>query len=69
MERAKRRRQTHKNRHPAPVENVLSGWVDTVHELNIIRLNDDGDGVARLEDVTVFVPGALPGETVHARIV
>ncbi|QSO48340.1 23S rRNA (uracil(1939)-C(5))-methyltransferase RlmD [Alicyclobacillus mengziensis] len=52
-----------------PEENPLQAWVGTVQELNMIRFNDDGDGVARLEDVTVFVPGALPGESVRVRVV
>jgi len=35
-------------------------------ELFITDLNDDGQGVARLDDFVVFVDGALPGETVDA---
>ncbi len=38
-------------------------------ELSIERLGLGGEGVARREGFTVFVPGALPGETVRARIV
>lgn len=37
-------------------------------ELNIIATTHDGRGVARTEGVVVFVVGALPGDTVLARI-
>lgn len=38
------------------------------YELVIDRLGSSGEGVARYEGFTVFVPLALPGETVKARI-
>lgn len=37
-------------------------------ELLIERLGSGGEGVARIKGFTVFVPGALPGERVRARI-
>ncbi|MCL6518144.1 MAG: 23S rRNA (uracil(1939)-C(5))-methyltransferase RlmD [Alicyclobacillus sp.] len=33
-----------------------------------LRLNDDGDGVASVEGLTVFVPGLLPGEAADIEI-
>lgn len=38
------------------------------YALLIDRLGTSGEGVGRYEGFTVFVPLALPGETVHARI-
>ena len=35
-------------------------------ELEITGLNSTGEGVGRFKDIAVFVPGALPGETVIA---
>ncbi|MBQ7516377.1 MAG: 23S rRNA (uracil(1939)-C(5))-methyltransferase RlmD [Schwartzia sp.] len=40
-----------------------------IYELTVERLGLGGEGVARREGFTVFVPGALPGERVRARIV
>ncbi|MGM0652188.1 MAG: 23S rRNA (uracil(1939)-C(5))-methyltransferase RlmD [Bacillota bacterium] len=37
-------------------------------DLKIIDLNHRGEGVGRLSGFTVFVPGALPGETVRAKV-
>lgn len=34
-----------------------------------VRLNDDGDGVAAIEGMSVFVPQLLPGETAEVEIV
>ena len=39
-----------------------------MRELLIKRLGSHAEGVARAEGFTVFVPGALPGETVLARV-
>jgi 23S rRNA (uracil1939-C5)-methyltransferase len=36
--------------------------VGETYEVEAVRLNDDGDGVAAVEGFTVFVPGLLPGE-------
>ena len=41
---------------------------DEVCELLIERLGSHAEGVARADSFTVFVPGALPGEHVRARI-
>ena len=42
---------------------------DEVIELNINSLGVNGEGIARHEDVVIFVPNALPGEIVSAKIV
>ena len=39
-----------------------------IFELTIQGLGHDGQGVGRFEDLVVFVPGALPGERVVARL-
>ncbi|MDP9729669.1 23S rRNA (uracil(1939)-C(5))-methyltransferase RlmD [Alicyclobacillus tolerans] len=36
--------------------------------LSPIRINDDGEGVATLEGVTIFVPHLLPGEVANVRV-
>ncbi|MCL1975226.1 MAG: 23S rRNA (uracil(1939)-C(5))-methyltransferase RlmD [Firmicutes bacterium] len=41
---------------------------EQIIELDIIRLNSQGDGVGRYNGLAVFVPGALPGEKVRARL-
>ena len=38
------------------------------YTIDILRLGTNGEGVGRVENFTVFVDGALPGETVTARI-
>ena len=38
------------------------------YTIDILRLGSNGEGVGRVENFTVFVDGALPGETVTARI-
>lgn len=38
-------------------------------QLNIERLTSDGEGVARYQGFTVFVPGALPGDQVKAQVI
>lgn len=38
------------------------------YDISIVRLGSSGEGVGRYEGFTVFVPFALPGETVRARI-
>lgn len=37
--------------------------------LNVTALTSEGQGVARVENFAVFVPGALPGETVKAHVI
>jgi 23S rRNA (uracil1939-C5)-methyltransferase len=37
--------------------------------LHVTALTSEGQGVARVENFAVFVPGALPGETVNAHII
>ncbi|MEG0915079.1 MAG: TRAM domain-containing protein, partial [Christensenellaceae bacterium] len=41
---------------------------DTI-ELSIDDLGTDGQGIGRYEEMVVFVDGALPGETVQAKII
>lgn len=38
------------------------------HQLSITGFTAEGAGVARLEGLAVFIPGALPGEVVEATI-
>ena len=38
------------------------------YTIDIVRLGAGGEGVGRMENFTVFVDGALPRETVTARI-
>ncbi|WP_301860318.1 23S rRNA (uracil(1939)-C(5))-methyltransferase RlmD [uncultured Megasphaera sp.] len=38
------------------------------YAIDIVRLGTNGEGVGRYENFTVFVPGALPGESVQARV-
>jgi 23S rRNA (uracil1939-C5)-methyltransferase len=38
------------------------------YRLSITGLGHSGEGVGRIQDFTIFVPGALPGETVEVRI-
>ncbi|HZE17535.1 MAG TPA: TRAM domain-containing protein, partial [Mycobacterium sp.] len=40
----------------------------SVHAVTAQRLNDDGDGVGRIDGVTVFVPDLLPGEEARVSI-
>ncbi|MFC7474729.1 class I SAM-dependent RNA methyltransferase [Dankookia sp. GCM10030260] len=40
----------------------------TLETLRIEALGAAGDGIARRDGRTVFLPGTLPGETVHARL-
>lgn len=42
--------------------------VHDTYELTVDRLNDDGDGVGKIEGFTVFVPFLLPGEQANVRI-
>jgi len=50
-------------RNKAPVE------TNDIIELHVQTLNHVGEGVGRLEGFAVFVPGALPGELVRAKVV
>lgn len=38
------------------------------YTIDIVRLGTSGEGVGKYNDFTVFIPGALPGETAEARI-
>ena len=38
------------------------------YTIDVVRLGTSGEGVGKYKDFTVFIPGALPGETVEARI-
>lgn len=40
-----------------------------IYSLDIVSLGHSGEGVGRVEDFTVFVPQALPGEKVKAKII
>lgn len=62
---SKRRRMG--NETPAPRENVPVALYDIV-ECPVVGLSHEGEGVARYEGFTLFVPGALPGERVKARV-
>lgn len=42
--------------------------IGQVYQLEIAGLSHEGAGVGRLEGLAVFIPGALPGEVVQARI-
>lgn len=39
-----------------------------IYTIDILRLGSSGEGVGRYENFTVFVRGALPGETVQAKV-
>lgn len=39
-----------------------------LHETTALRLNDDGDGVATIDGMTVFIPFLLPGERARVRV-
>ncbi|MDP2859347.1 MAG: 23S rRNA (uracil(1939)-C(5))-methyltransferase RlmD [Bacillota bacterium] len=45
-----------------------AGRRSNVVSIEITGLNHDGDGVGRLDGLAVFVPGALPGDKVRARL-
>jgi len=51
----------------APQENLPVALHDIV-ECSVIGLSHEGEGVGRYEGFTLFVPGALPGERVKARV-
>mgnify|MGYP003601574604 FL=1 len=38
------------------------------YEIKITGMGQSGEGVGRFENFTVFIPYALPGETVEAKI-
>ena len=44
-------------------------YLDQVFTVDIQRLDINGDGVGKLQNKTMFVSGALPGETVQAKVV
>ena len=51
-----------KEKHAIPVQK------GKIYEILVMRLGTSGEGVGRYENFTIFIPGALPGETVRARI-
>lgn len=54
-------------RESAPIEGLpVSKNEETV--IDIIGMNHDGEGVGRANGYTLFVQGALPGETVRVRV-
>jgi len=56
-----------RTRESAPIEGLpVSKNEETV--INIIGMNHDGEGVGRANGYTLFVQGALPGETVRVRV-
>ncbi|MDW7652289.1 MAG: 23S rRNA (uracil(1939)-C(5))-methyltransferase RlmD [Bacillota bacterium] len=52
-----------KQKKKAPVEK------GQILQLDIDNINHDGEGVGRYQNFTVFVPGAVPGETVAAKVI
>ncbi|MGF9697163.1 23S rRNA (uracil(1939)-C(5))-methyltransferase RlmD [Paenibacillus sp. MABNR03] len=56
-----------RGRESAPIEGLpVSKNEETV--IDIIGMNHDGEGVGRANGYTLFVQGALPGETVRVRV-
>lgn len=56
-----------RTRESAPIEGLpVSKNEETV--IHIIGMNHDGEGVGRANGYTLFVQGALPGETVRVRV-
>ncbi|KGP78547.1 MULTISPECIES: 23S rRNA (uracil(1939)-C(5))-methyltransferase RlmD [unclassified Paenibacillus] len=56
-----------RERESAPIEGLpVSKNEETV--IDIIGMNHDGEGVGRANGYTLFVQGALPGETVRVRV-
>lgn len=51
-----------KEKHAIPVQK------GKIYEVPVLRLGTSGEGVGRYENFTIFIPRALPGETVRARI-
>ncbi len=43
-------------------------WLGQIIEIKIANYGHEGEGVGRYHDFTIFVPGALAGETVQVRI-
>ncbi|WP_339189843.1 23S rRNA (uracil(1939)-C(5))-methyltransferase RlmD [Paenibacillus sp. FSL R5-0490] len=57
-----------RTRESAPIEGLpVSKNEETV--IDIIGMNHDGEGVGRANGYTLFVQGALPGETVRVRVI
>ena len=42
--------------------------LNEIYETKILRLNNEGDGVGKIDDIVTFVKGALKGEIVRVRI-
>ncbi|TLS51793.1 23S rRNA (uracil(1939)-C(5))-methyltransferase RlmD [Paenibacillus antri] len=67
---AKRRKTTTASSKPAgdAARRELPVALHDVIELDIVGLAHEGEGVGRFGGFTLFVPGALPGERVRARV-
>lgn len=42
--------------------------INDIYEVNIIRRNNEGEGIAKIDDMIVFVQNAIEGETVKIKI-
>ena len=66
------RKQQHSSKAAGPTEHEarrdLPVALHDVIELEIVGLAHEGEGVGRFGGFTLFVPGALPGERVRARV-
>ncbi len=50
-------------------ETNLPVYKGQIIEVNIERLNHDGEGVSKFDGFTVFVPGTAPGDKVRAKVI
>ena len=42
--------------------------INEIYETKILRFNNEGDGIGKVDEITTFVPYALPGELVKFKI-